>query len=205
MDVVTKRVLLCPCHASFLFRFQTSDLNNNKGGEVLMARLLYHDLHTVSRKAYPWLLALCWSSGMILGCVISASAEPVTFSLMRSTVSGPVSIVGLLGVTLFPLLCSAFAVYISRPCLLMAAAFCKAFLFGFIALAMRTAFGDAGWVYQQLLMFSDICSLPVMYLFALRHPPERFRLHVGDGIFLLWGIAVAVIDYSLVSPYLAEL
>ena len=82
---------------------------------------------------------------------------------------------------------------------------CKAFLFGFIALAMRTAFGDAGWVYQQLLMFSDICSLPVMYLFALRHPPERFRLHVGDGIFLLWGIAVAVIDYSLVSPYLAEL
>ena len=55
---------------------------------------------------------------------------------MLRSVFAPVSIVGLLGVTLLPLLCSAFAVYISRPGLLMAAAFCKAFLFGFIALGV---------------------------------------------------------------------
>ena len=169
-----------------------------------MARFLYHDFHPSARKGYMLYLALCWSAGLIAGCAMAASAEPSVISLMRMAVFGPVSIVGLLGVTLLPLLCSALAVYLSRPFLLLAAGFCKACFFGFIAFAVRIAFGNAGWVYQQLLMFCDACTLPMLYCFALRHSPERCCLRPADWLFVLWGIAVAVADFLLISPLLPE-
>ena len=121
------------------------------------------------------------------------------------TCSGPVSIVSLLIVTLLPLLCSAFAVYISRSWLLFFIAFIKAFLLGFTALGIYAAFGSSGWVFRFFLMFSDLGMLPFLYLFWLQHLPGGCGICRRDSMFLLCGMAIAGIDYAFISPFWAGL
>ena len=167
-----------------------------------MARFLHRYFSWIRRNANMVILAACFLAGFVLGIRMSHGAE-LSVSLMRSALYGTVSIVGLLAVLLLPFLFSALAVYFSKSQLLYGIAFLKAFLFAFIATAVSSVFGNAGWLARFLILFSDSLNLPLLWLYWLRHIPGKRAYQAADAMVLACCIClVGIADYILIMPLL---
>ncbi len=149
-------------------------------------------------------LASAWLLGLVSGSFFSVSAGNSFLLTMRAAASSHVSIFGLLASILLPLLFSAFAVYISQPWLLVPIAFGKAFFFSYLALAVLSAFGSAGWLIRWLLMFSDSLSLPVLWWYWLRAVSGRRKFADTAAAFLA-ALVIGSVDFYMISPVLANL
>lgn len=167
-----------------------------------MARFLHRFFAELRRKTNVLILAACFLAGLILGIRMSHRAE-FSFSLMHGALDRAVSIVHLLSVLLLPILFSALAVYFSKPRLLYGIAFLKAFVFAFVSAGVSAGFGNAGWLVRWLLMFSDSLSLPLLWLYWLRHIPGRRVFQANDVLAIAGGIVLAgLLDQMLVMPLL---
>ena len=102
----------------------------------LMAQLFHRNMPAWWRKYCFLFLAFCWIAGLLSGASACLAAGDSLNSLMRGAAARPVSIVSLLGVTMFPFLLSAFAVYISEPWLLLIVSFGDAFVLSFVPLGV---------------------------------------------------------------------
>ena len=156
-------------------------------------------------KAY-WLFIGLWLAGLISGTLLAALSGNHYFLLMRVAASSHVSIVGLTVTVLLPFLCAAFAVYTDRPWMLYAVCFTKVFTFAFCGFGITAAYGSAGWLVRALLQFSDICTVPVLCWFSLRHLSGRkngWKRDIGIGLGLV--IPVICLDTWYISPFLAML
>lgn len=169
-----------------------------------MARLFHRNLPVRRRKYSFLILALCYLSGLLFGALASRFAGNRLDLLMRGALSGAVSIVGLLCITVVPFLFSAFAVYLSHPALLFLVSFAEAFLFCFVSLGVMRCAGSAGWLIRWLLCFSGSVFAPVLYLYWLRHLTEPFSGLEAAGMLSLC-LLIGSVDYRLISPFLAEL
>lgn len=171
-----------------------------------MARFLHYDFPFFWRKASTAFLAMCWLLGLLSGAVLSGMAEPAFTSMMRAAAESRVSIVRLLTVTVLPFLCSAFAVYLSRPWLLLPIAFCKGLTVSCTAFGITAVYGSAGWLIRGLTMFSSFCTVPVLVFYWLKHISGERRF---SGVSLLLSLAsvclVCGIDYCYIAPILAKL
>lgn len=146
-------------------------------------------------------LGLSWFSGLLLGVIASMQRADSTVPLMRSVLVERSSIVSLFAVLTFPFLLSALLVWISKPLLLVPVAFLKAFIFGFTAFTVSSAFGDAGWLSRWLLLFSDSCCVAVLLWFWFRNVTGKRRTFKTDvAISLVVTVLVGCIDYYAVSP-----
>ena len=146
-------------------------------------------------------LHLFWIMGLLCGGLLALFADNPA-SLMR--MPRHLSIVGLLLIPLFPFLISAFAVYLSRPRLIYAVCFLKAFCFCACAVMIRTACGSAGWLMQALLLFTDGLTTPVLYWFWLR------CLDGSDAVRSAWVCAglfamTAAVDWEWIAPFLNQI
>ena len=171
-----------------------------------MARFLHHSLKIPGRNWSELILALSWILGLISGCTLCLSADTTAFSLMRMAPGCPVSIVRLLAVTFLPFLFSGFAAFITQAWLLIPIAFLKSFTFAAASTAVMLSFGAAGWLICILLMFSSICTMPILILYWIRYSRKVFLLDLWHKIALiLLIIAVCGIDFYVISPFLAGL
>lgn len=171
-----------------------------------MARFEQSSFSRRFRKGWRFLLAFFWCSGLLCGILVSFSAEDTFSSWMRMNKVGSVSIVSLLCVSLVPFLLSAFAVFISMPSLMLPVCFCKAFLFAFVSVGVMQAYGSAGWLIRNILLFSDCLTAPVLYLFWLRiiSSPRRNRIWEGSFLCALL-ILIGSLDHRVFSPLVAGL
>lgn len=153
------------------------------------------------RKIHLW---LSWVFGLISGIAFSYCSDSFV-SLMRGAALSPVSIVGLGAVMILPFLLSAFAVIIDHPGLLIPLAFCKAFLFAACAASVDHSFGDSGWLIRALLMFSDLCSLPVLFWLwtscFTRGKDHYFRIITISFVLI---ILIGSVDFLIIAPFLAS-
>lgn len=171
-----------------------------------MARFFRHSMPLWWRRGSSVFLALSWLSGFFFGSLIFYITGSSFSSLMRGVIYGSVSIVGLMSVSVLPFLISAFAVYISKPSLLLIVSFGKAFLFSFVSLGIMDGFASTGWLIRWLLMFSDLISLPVLYWFWNRHISGDIPFSAAESLLVLsLCILVGSVDYCYVSPFLANL
>lgn len=171
-----------------------------------MDRFLNLKLPNFGRKVSLTILAVVWLLGLLLGTVISICAGDSLVSLMRMAVSGRVSISGLLSAMVLPFLLSALAVYIQKPVLLVLIAFGKAFLVSYLGLGAMAAYGSAGWLVRWLLMFSDCCSLPLLWLYWLRLLSGKRRFaSIETAALMIAVVLIGSLDYCVVSPFLAVL
>ena len=171
-----------------------------------MAQIFHRNLPVWWRKCCFLLLALCWVAGLLSGVYVFLSAGSSLDSVMRSALTGPVSIVGLLCVTIIPFLLSAFAVYISGPWLLLPVCFGDAFVFSFVSLGVTGCGGYAGWLIRWLLVFSASVSSPLLYLYWLRHLTGRRRFDYWETAWVLCICAlIGSVDFRIISPFLARL
>lgn len=177
-----------------------------QGGVSSVARLFCPGPPHWWRKGCRFFLACFWLSGALCGILASLSAGRTLVSLMRGTLFVPVSIVGMLCATALPFLLSAFAVFLSRPVLLLTICFGKAFLFAFVSMGIFQAFGSAGWLLRWFLLFSDYASVPLLYWFWLRHISGERPLD-GWETALLCSLALLIgsVNFSVISPFLAGL
>ena len=172
----------------------------------LMAQSFHRNLPAWWRKCCFLLLAFCWIAGLVSGASVCLAAGDSLDSLMRGAAARPVSIVSLLGVTVFPFLFSAFAVYISEPWLLLPVSFGEAFALSFVSLGMMQWSGSAGWLVRWLLVFSASLASPLVYLYWLRHLTGRRRFDGLEAVCVLCLCAlIGSVDFRLVSPLLARL
>ena len=171
-----------------------------------MGRFLNLKLPLFSRKSCLSVLASSWFLGHVLGIVFSIAAGDSNVSLMRMALNSHVSISGLLTAILLPFLLSAFAVYLHESWLLIPIAFAKAFIFSYIGLGVMTVYGSAGWLVRLLLMFSDCCSLPVLFWYWIRLLSGQRKATIpatAVPVFLV--ILIGSFDYCIVSPFLTAL
>ena len=164
------------------------------------------DLRSLWCKFSPWLLALSWFSGMLLGTCAALAASEFLVPMMRQSVTRSVSIPGLLAASTIPFLFSAFAVSLSEPWLLLIISTLKAFGFSFCACGVSLAFGQSSWLVRFLFLFSDHCLIPLMFLYWLRHIQGQATARLWESAVCI-GVAVLVgcMDYCLVAPFLVSL
>lgn len=158
------------------------------------------------RKFSPWLLALSWFLGMLLGVPAAVAASSFLVPMMHQSIQCAVSIPGLLAATVVPFLLSAFAVSLSEPWLLLIISTFKAFSFSFCSCGVSLAFGQSSWLVRFLFLFSDHLLIPLLYLYWMRHIRGQainrsWELYGCIGAALL----VGGIDRFLVAPFLASL
>ena len=171
-----------------------------------MARFLHSVDSFTFRKRPKWHLAFSWLFGLGAGgLVFRCSGEHIS-SLMPLAAAGQLSIVSLLLSTSLPFLLSAFAVHISKPRLLLAVCFSKAFCYGYVVCGVFGFFGARGWLLRCLLLFTDTFACVLLYGFASRHISglRHFRLRSLALCEILLGFLV-YLDYSHVSPLLRRL
>lgn len=151
-------------------------------------------------------VSLSWITGLIVGTVIAAGTDISALSLMRQAVFGQVSIVNLFAAAAFPFLLAAYAVFIDRPKLLLPICGIKALCFAFCAYMTAASFGTAGWLVQPLVQFMDLCLIPVLCWFCIRHISGSLNSLKKDILVCATAVAAAVcMNYFVVSPFLAKL
>ena len=148
----------------------------------------------------------CWLLGLTIGMLSSANADASVISLMRQSVSAPVSIVLLLWWSLVPFLIAAYAVKIQNFLILYTLLTVLGFTFGFVLALCFAAFYSAAWLVFPMLYFSQWLTAIALNVFAVRWlSGERPRLKrdlIFCGIFIAF---VVILDFYSVSPFLAEL
>lgn len=175
-----------------------------------MRRLLQIVKFTVSESSFSrqstctWLLAFFWIAGLISGTFLALYMDESVASFMYAAICRPASIVSLLLTTSLPFLFSAIAVFISKPGLLPAIAFCKTAVFSLVSFMTLRAFGTAGWMIRCMVMFADICTLPFFYSFCQRHICGSSHLSIFDGLYLIASILICSLDVYCISPFFAE-
>ena len=160
------------------------------------------DLHSPVRKGTAYVLAVFWLAGILYGILCFAVARSDLSALMRSTITGSVSIVGLLSAVYLPFLLSAFALLFSLPWMLFCVCFCKAFLFAFVSLGLLLSFPGGGWLFRYFLLFGDCAVLPVLYWYWLHSisVPSVSRWF-PTILTSCAGILAVGLDYRVISPY----
>ena len=168
---------------------------------------IFHAFYNRLRCINPtYSLAICWIAGLLLGTAYGNRADQASILLMRVAASCHMSIVGLFLILCFPLLFSAFAVYIHRPHWLVVISFFKAFLFASCSAILGTVFSTAGWLVRALLQFSDICTLPLFYWFCTRNIAGQKATTWIDLLICLAAITVlGIFDFCVISPFLVKL
>ena len=152
------------------------------------------------------LLAFFWICGILFGIWISSFSDGHTASLMRSVPYDTVTIVGLVVNTFLPFLLSAFAVSVFGRWLLYPIAFCKGVLNAFVSMGIFQCYGCAGWLIRLFLCFSDVYSLPLLYLLWLRLlDKEDFNGIRAVFLYLAPVFCIGSIDFCLISPFFADL
>ncbi len=148
------------------------------------------------------LLIFVWLAGLLLG-TMAIWLDPFFFSWMRPQLSDRVSIVSSIVAAVFPFLLAALAVHINCKVLLLILAFLKTFSFAFCGFLIFHAYGSAGWLLRFLLMFTDICILPIFCWYCIRSIEKN---RVKDfTVCVFFALAVACFDCFVVSPFLAKL
>ena len=165
-----------------------------------MARFLLHDFGSIRRRCF---LAAGWIIGLLLGYGLYLHADENVVSLMRGVLTSPVSIAGLVNVTLLPFLFSAFAVYLGYARFLPVLAAGKAFGFGFVLLCAMDQFGSAGWLACPLLLFSDMGTVVVLWLYWLQASDGAGFSFRALAPYVGAAVLIGSLDYWVIGPFLA--
>ena len=153
-------------------------------------------------RASPFLLAFSWLFGMVLGCVTCIHCREQAEELILQSVAAVPSFVGAVSVVFLPFLLSAFAVSICEPWLLLIISTFKAFSFTFCAWGVCLAFGQSSWLVLFLFLFSDIFLIPALYFYWVRHIHlDRISIW-GNGLYILYALAIFALDYWVIGPFL---
>ncbi|MBE6958789.1 MAG: hypothetical protein E7447_06545 [Ruminococcaceae bacterium] len=139
----------------------------------------------------------------VAGAAFAVNADHSYMLLMRMAASCRVSIVGA-AITVLPYLVSFYILIHSKPWLVYCVCGVALFLLSAALMSIRITYGSAGWLISVLLLLPQLVLTPMLFYLAI------IKLR-RQSISLPWVSLIAVcsligmIDYALVSPFLAKL
>lgn len=159
------------------------------------------DKNTFLRLAF----ALIWIAGLSLGVFTERFyGEAFRACLLLAPHQIP-SWIGTMCVNVLPLLISAYAVSFI-PSALYALCLLRGFLLGVGISAVAALFGNAGSMMCVLLLFSLFVYGPVLFWYWLRTFQKNAFSFIRDtGVCLAIAIAVSLLDWGVISPFLVEI
>jgi len=141
-------------------------------------------------------------AGLICGAVAAYRCIPFSSQMLRLSFE-PMSIVDAARIWCIPFLLSLIFGFVHRRFVLLAA-FIKSFTFSLCFCLCSHAFGDGGWMARMLLLFTSVCSYPVLCWLWLKQWNAKLRCrHIALSVIAL--MIISLIDHSLVSPFWAML
>ena len=149
-------------------------------------------------------LFLLWPLGLLAGYGFFYACRPFLSPLMPSLLVQPVSIVGFFVSIFLPFLFTSLSIVTHNPVYCLTVCFIKALAFGFTGSVVAYFYMSAGWLVRLIFLFSDCCTLPVLFLLWLNVLSSEERTHCQRLVLgcVLYCIAVIVIDYCVISPFL---
>ena len=166
---------------------------------------IYADKYLLpSKKRYYCFLLVCvWIFGLLIGICLY---KPFSFTLMCSTVSQPVSIVGLFAIIFLPLIFSYFSFLMNKPIIILIVCFIKAVAFGFSGILISQTYASASWLVRLLFLFSDCCCVLVLFVLWFRYIHNSCKYRVSDiSVSFIVGYMIAITDFIVISPFLKGL
>lgn len=158
------------------------------------------------RKTGSHFLALFWIAGLLFGIFCFQHTDNLLLLWMRRIPEGAVSIVGLLTVSVFPFLISAFAVYLCASKPLFVIAFLKAAVFSFVSCWISLSYKDAGWLIRFFYMGGSLISLPVLFWFWARHISGEMPFSWAEVFFILSMLfLLECVNFCRILPFAAIL
>lgn len=158
------------------------------------------------RKEHQTFLALFWFSGWAFGIWTASEAEGVFYSLMHGALVSSVSILSVFCLTFLPFLISICVVMQNVPFLLLLIAFGQSFLLAIVSFYVLMAVGSSGWLISSLFLFSELCVIPVLFIFWRRYIFEKQGPSNWEILgYCVWTLLVSCIDVRIISPFLAFL
>lgn len=170
---------------------------------MMTGSVYYGRIPSLQRKWRRIVLAFLYCAGLLIGAMLAVQASDCFLTWMRSVEIIRMSIVGLLTVTTLPFLISALAVLISQSWLLFPICFLKALSFGFCSGGVWFVFGSAGWLGCGLLLFTDLCALPVLFCYWLRHIEGTKTALSEAALYMSLLFLAGSLDHCLISPFAA--
>lgn len=162
-------------------------------------------LPQLTRSMIPGLaLGANWFAGLSLGFWAARLWGDTLVSLVAAAGAVKLSFPGALAATVLSLLLSACAVFLFHRFGAYAVCLLRGLGLGLMLGAVLAAYGSGGLLLSVLLLFSRLSYSPVLLWYLWR------RICLGNGQFqrdtvvcLVLGLAVAAVDYLVVSPFLA--
>lgn len=152
------------------------------------------------------LLSFLWTLGLVCGLYFVSLLDGFLFDLIIDASNNHPSILGILVVTALPIVITAIAAYCSAPLLIYALCIFKAFCFSVGLCGVAAVFGYSGWLIRLFLLFSDSCmAILLFWLWCRILSPDRSAIQRDLLICSAIAATVGLVDYFLVSPYLAVL
>ena len=149
-----------------------------------------------------FVLCIIFTAGC--GALFANSAGDVYVVLMRMAVRRPVSIVGSVVSFVVPYIAFFFAIVHSKRWLVYLICALQMFRFSSVGWAIQKSFGSAVWLIRFLMQFTDLLMIPTMIFFSLKFLVGTIsRRHLM--LFLVITALVGMIDFCMISPFLANL
>ena len=153
-------------------------------------------------RASKYLLPLSWLGGMLLGFSFALLAKDVLLQQFFGILYAQTTFVSILLASVFPYLLCALFYWLEQDWMIYFICFFKSACFMYCALAVGVACGSAAWLVRVLFLFTDCCTIPVLYYYC----SCLIRADDSLGKLLHWGVhiyacMIPVADYCIVSPF----
>ena len=150
-----------------------------------------------------FLLCFIWLIGLISGAYFFHICRPYVFLQMRSLAQQPVSFICLFLFVYLPLFCTYVALLTNNFPLILFICFLKALAFSFTYFWTAVFFGSASWLANVFFMFSDRCSLLILFTLWLRYS-DNLLFSSKYPFFLCTFLCFLIVaaDYFIISPLL---
>ena len=155
---------------------------------------------------YRQYLLFAWFFGVCLGIFVGSTVQNSFHSLMRTSLSGSVSIVWVLITALFPYFLYFMLHRAWGRIILVCTCFFKAFAYSFSLLTLFQSFDSAGWLVCILCLWYDAVSTLLLFWFLGsclgRDLVSRRRNYILSFVVT---ILVVCINHFFVRPFWSDL
>lgn len=170
-----------------------------------MVKFLNTNLSARRCNAFCILLTFLWVLGLAVGTGVSVWIHDDLYNVISLAVDANISVLNLVFAIFVPFLLSFLCLHLSSTYLFLLA-FIKSFIFSFVYVSYFLTFETSAWLICFLSMFSDLFSLPILWLIWLR-PISESQYSVLRTAFLSLSAVflICCVDYSYVAPFLDKL
>lgn len=150
------------------------------------------------------LFLILWCLGISAGCYCALHSSAALTSMMHRQEIIPMSIVGRYVLLGLPFVIMAFTIHFDLRFFYVPVVLLKSFIYSYSSCAIISMYGSSGWLCHILLLFFDLCTIPVLIFLCLRAIQKKLT-QKELIICSIYVLIIAYIDHLAILPLTVEL